>query len=210
MASTPVRLLSLLGAALLATSPVARAADALPEDVRFQTETLLTGLPQPMHLEFAPDGSLYFIDWHNPLIGHMQHNARDPNRDHERGRIYRITYPERPLVKPAQIAGASVAALLDVLKEPEYRTRYRARRELRGHSPAEVRCIGERLCDERTWAYAAQRRQDKANLTTENAKVIRDGLATGIPEVVTSAIRVGIVRLERTSDDVGVQWVDAV
>ena len=80
----------------------------------------------------------------------------------------------------------------------------------RCHSPAEVRCIGERLCDERTWAYAAQRRQDKANLTTENAKVIRDGLATGIPEVVTSAIRVGIVRLERTSDDVGVQWVDAV
>ena len=80
----------------------------------------------------------------------------------------------------------------------------------RCHSPAEVRCIGERLCDERPWAYAAQRRQDKANLTTENAKVIRDGLATGIPEVVTSAIRVGIVRLERTSDDVGVQWVDAV
>jgi mono/diheme cytochrome c family protein/glucose/arabinose dehydrogenase len=93
---------------------------------------------RPVDLEFAPDGSLYFIDWHNPLIGHMQHNARDPNRDHEHGRIYRITYPERPLVKPAQIAGASVAALLDVLKEPEYRTRYRARRELRGHSPAEV------------------------------------------------------------------------
>ena len=80
----------------------------------------------------------------------------------------------------------------------------------RCHTPAEVRCIGERLCDERTWSYAAQRRQDKANLTPENAKVIRDGLATGIPEVVTSAIRVGIVRLERTSDDVGVQWVDAV
>jgi hypothetical protein len=80
----------------------------------------------------------------------------------------------------------------------------------RCHSPAEVRCIGERLCDERTWAYAAQRRRDKANLTPENAKVIRDGLATGIPEVVTSAIRVGIVRLERTPDGTGVQWVDAV
>ena len=93
---------------------------------------------RPVDLEFAPDGSLYFIDWHNPLIGHMQHNARDPNRDREHGRIYRITYPERPLVKPVQIAGASVPALLDALKEPEYRTRYRARRELRGHAPAEV------------------------------------------------------------------------
>ena len=80
----------------------------------------------------------------------------------------------------------------------------------RCHSPAEVRCPGERLCNERTWAYAAQRRRDKANLTPENAKVIHDGLATGIPEVVISAIRVGIVRLERTPDGTEVQWVDAV
>ena len=43
MASTPVRLLSLLGAALLAAAPAVRAADPMPEDVRFQTETLLTG-----------------------------------------------------------------------------------------------------------------------------------------------------------------------
>ena len=63
MAPTPVRLLSLLGAALLAAAPTARGADALPEDVRFQTETLLTGLPQPMHLEFAPDGRIWFNEY---------------------------------------------------------------------------------------------------------------------------------------------------
>jgi cytochrome c len=63
MASTPVRLLSLLGAALLMAAPAARAADALPEDVRFQTETLLTGLPQPMHLEFGPDGRIWFNEY---------------------------------------------------------------------------------------------------------------------------------------------------
>ena len=68
----------------------------------------------------------------------MQHSARDPNRDHDHGRIYRVTYPSRPLVKPAQIAGASVAELLEVLKTPEQRTRYRARRELRGHPASEV------------------------------------------------------------------------
>jgi mono/diheme cytochrome c family protein/glucose/arabinose dehydrogenase len=93
---------------------------------------------RPVDLEFAPDGSLYFLDWHNPLIGHMQHNARDPNRDHEHGRIYRVTYPSRPLVKPAKVDGATVAELLENLKEPEYRTRYRTRRELRSHAPAEV------------------------------------------------------------------------
>lgn len=93
---------------------------------------------RPVDLEFAPDGSLYFVDWHNALIGHMQHNARDPNRDHDHGRIYRITYPARPLVTPVKIAGASIPELLEALKQPEYRTRYRARRELRGRPAAQV------------------------------------------------------------------------
>jgi mono/diheme cytochrome c family protein/glucose/arabinose dehydrogenase len=93
---------------------------------------------RPVDMEFAPDGSLYFIDWHNILIGHMQHNARDPLRDHVHGRIYRITYPSRPLVKPAKVAGATVEQLLENLKLPEYRTRYRTQRELRGRKPAEV------------------------------------------------------------------------
>ena len=93
---------------------------------------------RPVDLEFAPDGSLYVIDWHNVLIGHMQHNARDPLRDHVHGRIYRITYPSRPLVKPVQVAGASVEKLLNNLKEPESRTRYRTRRELRARPASEV------------------------------------------------------------------------
>lgn len=91
---------------------------------------------RPVAIKTAPDGSLYLIDWHNPLIGHMQHSARDPNRDHDHGRIYRVTYPDRDLVTPATVAGAPVGELLDNLTLPEYRSRYRSRRELRGH-PAE-------------------------------------------------------------------------
>src|SRR3546814_16018069 len=68
---------------------------------------------RPVDMEFAPDGSLYFIDWHNVLIGHMQHNARDPLRAHKLGRIYRITYPSRPLVRPPFIANAPIATLLE-------------------------------------------------------------------------------------------------
>uniref|UniRef100_UPI00265929C1 c-type cytochrome n=1 Tax=Ferruginibacter sp. TaxID=1940288 RepID=UPI00265929C1 len=76
--------------------------------------------------------------WHNVLIGHMQHNARDPLRDHTHGRIYRVTYPSRPLVVPAKVAGANIDELLDNLKLPEYRTRYRTRREIRAHKVTEV------------------------------------------------------------------------
>lgn len=93
---------------------------------------------RPVDMEFAPDGSLYIIDWHNVLIGHMQHNARDPLRDHVHGRIYRVTYPSRPLVEPAKVAGASIPELLENLKLPEFRTRYRTRRELRGRKADDV------------------------------------------------------------------------
>lgn len=93
---------------------------------------------RPVAMQFAPDGSLYVVDWHNVLIGHMQHNARDPLRDHVHGRIYRVTYPSRPLVEPAQIDGASIEQLLENLTLPEYRTRYRTRVELRGRKASQV------------------------------------------------------------------------
>lgn len=103
---------------------------------------------RPVDMEFAPDGSLYLVDWHNVLIGHMQHNARDPYRDHVHGRIYRITYPSRPLVEPAKVDGASIDELLANLTLPEYRTRYRTRRELRARDADEV------LAKLSTWAAA--------------------------------------------------------
>jgi len=93
---------------------------------------------RPVAMEFAPDGSLYVADWHNALIGHMQHSARDPLRDKTHGRIYRITYPARPLVNPVPVAGAPAEALLQNLRLPELRTRERTRLELRSQSAVEV------------------------------------------------------------------------
>jgi putative heme-binding domain-containing protein len=99
---------------------------------------------RPADLEIAPDGSLYFTDWHNPIIGHMQHNLRDPNRNKTYGRVYRVTYEGRPLLTPKKIAGASVERLLDLLKEPEDRVRYRARIELTGRPTNDVIAATER------------------------------------------------------------------
>ncbi len=85
---------------------------------------------RPVDLQFGPDGALYIVDWHNALIGHLQHNLREPNRDHSHGRIWRVTYKGRPLITPPKIHGATVPELLEHLKVPDYRTRYRVRREL--------------------------------------------------------------------------------
>lgn len=93
---------------------------------------------RPVDIQFAPDGSLYVVDWHNALIGHLQHNLRDPSRDHSHGRIWRVTRKDRPLVEPAKIDGQSIEDLLELLKTPEDRTRYRARRELAQRDSDEV------------------------------------------------------------------------
>ena len=93
---------------------------------------------RPVDAEVGPDGALYFVDWHNPIIGHMQHNLRDKSRDKLHGRVYRVTAEGRPLLKPPVIAGASIPQLLDLLKEPENRVRYRARIELGARDTKEV------------------------------------------------------------------------
>ena len=93
---------------------------------------------RPVNPQIGPDGALYFGDWCNALIGHMQYSQRDPNRDHTRGRIYRMTYQGKPLLKPVTQFDKSTAELLDQLKQYELRTRYRARRELFDRPDAEV------------------------------------------------------------------------
>ena len=93
---------------------------------------------RPVDVQIAPDGSLYIVDWHNALIGHLQHNLREPNRDHSHGRIWRVKHKTRPLLEPAKIAGEPIPALLELLKVPEDRTRYRAKRELASRDTDEV------------------------------------------------------------------------
>lgn len=93
---------------------------------------------RPVDLVLGPDGALYIADWFNPLVGHMQHSLRDPNRDHVHGRVWRVTHKKRPLVEPAQVVGATIEHLLDLLKTPELRTREKARLELRERDTATV------------------------------------------------------------------------
>ena len=93
---------------------------------------------RPSGVSFGPDGSMYFMDWSQTLIGHLQHNLRDPNRDHAHGRIYRIVYEGRPLMKPVKIDGQPIPSLLKLLEEPENQTRTLAKIELAKRDPVQV------------------------------------------------------------------------
>ncbi len=85
---------------------------------------------RPTDFEIGGDGALYVSDWQNIIIGHMQHNVRDPSRDHEYGRVYRVTHEGRPLMKHIKVDGEPISKLLDLLKERTNLTRHRARIEL--------------------------------------------------------------------------------
>ena len=93
---------------------------------------------RPVALQFGADGALYVVDWFNPLIGHMQYSLRDPRRDTSHGRVWRITYKGRPLTAPRDTTEQGIEELLESLKSPERRYRYRVRRELRERNPRQV------------------------------------------------------------------------
>ena len=93
---------------------------------------------RPTDAVVGEDGALYVSDWHNAIIGHMQHNIRDPNRDHVHGRIFRLTVKDRPLQEPVAIDGQPIAALLDNLKHPVNGVRHRTRVELSARNSDEV------------------------------------------------------------------------
>ena len=85
---------------------------------------------RPSDVEFGSDGALYVSDWHNVIIGHMQHNIRDPSRDHTHGRIYRVIHKGKPLQENVKVDGASLDQLMKNLEHPVDGVRYRTRIEL--------------------------------------------------------------------------------
>ena len=93
---------------------------------------------RPTDAVIGDDGALYVSDWHNAIIGHMQHNIRDPSRDHKHGRIFRLTVKDRPLQKSVKIDGQPIEALLENLKHPTNSVRHRTRVELSARDSEQV------------------------------------------------------------------------
>lgn len=64
----------------------------LPDLIRSTNVTF-----RPIDVRFGPDGALYIADWSNPIIQHGEVDFRDPRRDKEHGRIWRVAAKGRPL-----------------------------------------------------------------------------------------------------------------
>jgi putative heme-binding domain-containing protein len=91
---------------------------------------------RPIDVKLGPDGALYIADWSNPIIQHGEVDFRDPRRDHEHGRIWRLTAKGRPLLKRPRLADTSDHQLFDQLLSPNKYNQQQARRVLTERGPA--------------------------------------------------------------------------
>lgn len=94
---------------------------------------------RPIDILQGPDGAIYIADWYNPIIQHGEVDFRDPRRDHEHGRIWRVTMSGRPLDQQPDFRSLDEAGLAGLLDLPNRWTRDFARRELGARDPDKVR-----------------------------------------------------------------------
>ena len=106
-----------------------------PKDICFDA-TILFFDRWPWHLgRMAPCTLPIFT---RRFFENMHFSKRHPGRDHRRGRIWRISHADRPLLKHPRIKGEPVKALLGLLKSHESSTREFARRELQQRPAGKV------------------------------------------------------------------------
>jgi len=75
---------------------------------------------RPIDVKLGPDGALYIADWSNPIINHGEVDFRDPRRDREHGRIWRVAMKGKAGLRKPELAKANTGALLNELLSPNH------------------------------------------------------------------------------------------
>ncbi len=134
---------------------------------------------RPADVEFGMDGALYVSDFCSAIIGHAQHPMRDPHWDHTHGRIWRVVYSGRPVVKTwPQIEGASVPQLLALLRDSQDLVRHHTRIELRRHGASVLPAL-------EAWVSALDSARPESEAALLEAVYVAEGLGQTRPAWLT-------------------------
>jgi putative heme-binding domain-containing protein len=99
---------------------------------------------RPIDVRLGPDGALYIADWSNPIINHGEVDFRDPRRDREHGRIWRLAKKDGALTKKQDFTKLAEPALLKLLASPNRYEREQATAVLfESKSPSLKKSISE-------------------------------------------------------------------
>ena len=169
----------------------------LPDVVRSQDATF-----RPIDVKMGPDGALYIADWSNPIIQHGEVDFRDPRRDHEHGRIWRVTHRGSPLVPRRDLTTASNPELLSQLIGSSGYHREKARRVLTERGKEVLPAVKEWMAgqtDERAhleglWLYQA--------LDVVNAPLLTELLSAHDGRIRAAAVRILSFWRQRVSPEV--------
>lgn len=164
---------------------------------------------RPVDCKVGPDGAIYVADWYNSIINHAQHDFRDPRRDHGHGRIWRITYKDRPLVEKPELVDTTIEELVSYLGSPETWVRHQARKELSERDSEQVLKAAEQWVeslDQSDPDYA--RHLVEAMWACQNAEAVSEIILTRIIQSKSGQARSASARVIRywyhaLSDPVG-------
>ena len=153
---------------------------------------------RPIDVAPAPDGSIYILDFYNPVIAHSDtrgplHSRSGasvrPDREHYFGRIYRVQNDQAVKLDVPDLAKADVAGLVKALSHPNRTVRNNALRLLMEHTTpdvipalAPVAAVGEKFAPARILALWGLERQNALK-----PEVLRTALTDGDPAVRKSA-----------------------
>ena len=155
---------------------------------------------RPIDVKIGPDGALYVADWSNPIINHGEVDFRDPRRDHEHGRIWRITAKGRPLLPKINFTKLSNEKLFEQLLSPNAFNQEQARRVLteRGKKiESDLRRWTKKQTDEKAllevlWMYQA--------IDLPNDELLRKILAAKDGRIRAAGVRVLSFWQNRSAD----------
>jgi putative heme-binding domain-containing protein len=111
---------------------------------------------RPVDIKLGPDGALYVADFYNKIIGHYEVDLKDPRRDKDRGRVWRIVWKGKegkaPVAKfhRADFTKASDEELFDDLFHPNLTVRFLAGHQLRRRSAEGKEPKGDSVLDKLT------------------------------------------------------------
>ncbi len=96
-----------------------------------ETETILYSdhrSYRPVDAKIGPDGTLYIVDWYNPIIDHGEVDFHHPIRDKKHGRIWRLVKRGSPLSTVSDLSKVDERQLLALLKSDQQHIRLKANR----------------------------------------------------------------------------------
>lgn len=100
---------------------------------------------RPVDIQLGPDGALYVLDFYNKIIGHYEVPLTHPERDRERGRVWRIVYKgdaDQPKLAPVKdLLAASADELKVAMGDPNVNVRMQATNTLVDRFPNEAETL---------------------------------------------------------------------